>query len=87
MNIWVCPVAAESLSRAFRRAFLSSAFTGRYPQNANDCPSIPEADILAKLDEMDAVMELFRTNLEKLEPGEISNPIPLMDNRRIYKTP
>lgn len=48
-------------------------------------PSIPEADILAKLDEMDAVMELFRTNLEKLEPGEISSPIPMLDNRRIYK--
>ena len=60
---------------------------GRPEYGAAVRPSIPEADILAKLDEMDAVMELFRTNLEKLEPGEISNPIPLMDNRRIYKTP
>lgn len=48
-------------------------------------PAIPEADVLAKLDMLDATMELFRTNLEKLEPGEISGNILLLGNRRIYK--
>lgn len=48
-------------------------------------PAIPEADVLAKLDMLDAAMEIFRTNLEKLEPGETSKNIMTLDNRRIYK--
>lgn len=48
-------------------------------------PMTPEADMLAKLDQMDAVMEIFRNTMENMSSGEISNPISFLEGRRIYK--
>ena len=48
MKICVCLCVADSLSMLLSLSFRSSVFAGRYPQNANDCPSSPE-DISASI--------------------------------------
>lgn len=48
-------------------------------------PAIPEAEILAQLDQMDTHMELFRKQLDSMEPESISEPMRYLDNRRLYK--
>ena len=48
-------------------------------------PVIPEADLLSRLDDMDAKMEIFRTTLDAMDPDTISQPIPSLNGRRICK--
>lgn len=48
-------------------------------------PAIPEADLLAKLDALDATMEVFRTSLDQMESQTASRPLSNLGNRRIYK--
>ena len=48
-------------------------------------PALPAADLLAKLDMMDAQMEIFRKTLSEQEPDTVSKNIAYLDNRRIYK--
>ena len=40
---------------------------------------------MAKLDMMDAQMEIFRKTLSEQEPDTVSKNIAYLDNRRIYK--
>lgn len=48
-------------------------------------PAIPEADMMSKLDMMDATMEIFRTTLDKMQDNTISAPVATLDRRRICK--
>lgn len=48
-------------------------------------PQTPEAEMLSKLDQIDAVMENFRTTMENMNPNETSKPISFLGGRRIVK--
>ena len=48
-------------------------------------PIFPEAEMLHYLDMMDAKMFDFEENLEGLEPGEFTERIFTLDNRKLYK--
>ena len=48
-------------------------------------PVFPEAEMLHYLDMMDAKMYDFKENLDSIEPGEFTDKIFTLDNRRLYK--
>lgn len=48
-------------------------------------PMFPEAEMLHYLDMVDAKMFDFQANLESVEPGEFSDKVFSLDNRRLYK--
>ena len=49
-------------------------------------PQIPEAELLSSIDLIDSRMEIYREELEKLEPGQFSQRVFALD-RKIYKHP
>lgn len=49
------------------------------------CPALPEAELLYRLDDMDAKMEIFRTTLDPMPRNSISQRVPFLTNRRICK--
>lgn len=48
-------------------------------------PSIPEAFLLFKIDEIDSRMTMMEEELAKMEPGTIAKANPYMDNMALYK--
>lgn len=48
-------------------------------------PMIPEAEMLHFIDNMDAKMEMYRSALEKIEPGQFSDRIAGLEGRTVYK--
>ncbi len=49
-------------------------------------PKTAEAELLHMIDMMDARMEMYRTAMEEMEPGTMSDrPVFGLDNKRIYK--
>ena len=49
-------------------------------------PKTAEAELLHMIDMMDARMEMYRTAMEEMEPGTMSDrPVPGLDNKRIYR--
>ena len=48
-------------------------------------PEIWEANLLHQIDDMDAKSYIYRTTLDKLEPGTFSDKVFALDNVQIYK--
>jgi len=48
-------------------------------------PAIMEAEILHFIDNIDAKMEMLRTELDKVEPGEFTEKVFALENRSFYK--
>lgn len=48
-------------------------------------PALLEAEILHRIDDMDAAVYAITAALQKTDPGHFTNPIPAQDNRRFYR--
>ncbi len=48
-------------------------------------PQCAEAELLSLIDQIDSRMEIYREALEPLKPGEFSQRIFALDNKRIYR--
>lgn len=47
-------------------------------------PQCAEAELLCYIDLIDSRMEIYRETLEKLEPGQFSERVFALDNKRLY---
>ena len=60
---------------------------GRLEYGSPTMPHIPEAEMLHRIDDTDARLTMFETELKNTQEGELSKRIFGLDNRTIYKTP
>ncbi len=48
-------------------------------------PMCPEAELLSRIDMIDSRMEIYAEAMETMNPGEVSERVYALDNRKIYK--
>lgn len=59
---------------------------GKYEYGSPVLPSIPEAEVLCMIDNLDARLNTLKSVLEAVEPGQFSPKVFSLDNRSFYKS-
>ncbi len=77
--------ASKEASTALRHLIISHHGCAEY--GSIKSPSFPEAEVLSKIDELDARIYEMEEALKTVEPGEFSAKVWALDNREIYKMP
>lgn len=61
------------------------AHHGRLDYGSPKQPALLEAEVLHRIDDLDATVYAITAALQKTQPGHFTNPIPAQENRRFYR--
>ena len=81
----VCTACGVSAERAMLLQHMILSHHGQPEFGAAVLPQCAEAELLCYIDLIDSRMEIYREVLDKMEPGEFSDRIFALDNKRLFR--
>lgn len=80
----VCDACGVTGERSMLLQHMLLSHHGQPEFGAAVLPQCAEAELLCYIDLIDSRMEIYRETLEKLEPGQFSERVFALDNKRLY---
>ena len=83
--VTACKNLGVSYEKSLMLQHMLVSHHGEPEYGAAKLPATPEAILLSMIDAMDSRMEIVTETLNGVNPGEFSERIPVLDNRKLYK--
>ncbi len=81
----VCAACGISEERSMLLQHMILSHHGQPEFGAAVLPQCAEAELLCYIDLIDSRMEIYRETLEKVEPGQFTDRVFALDNKRLYR--
>ena len=81
----VCAACGVSEERSMLLQHMILSHHGQPEFGAAVLPQCAEAELLCYIDMIDSRMEIYREVLDKTEPGQFSDRVFALDNKRLYR--